>query len=161
MALPRNDLSPSYRAPRLCCLANGHALTGAYEAEVNSTNHFSADRFGAVIALGPDQWANAAFWSSELIVLVDIQLGLDSGASFTSLIQGFVDNVSINLVNRIVRLSGRDLTAALIEARTQEAFSNRTSSEIATIFANRHALTPCVVTTNTPVGDSTRVIMKV
>jgi phage protein D len=105
-----------------------------------------------VIALGPDRWANAGFWSSESNVLIDIQLGLDGGASFTSLIQGFVDNVSINPVNRVVRLSGRDLTAALVEARTQEAFSNRTSSEIATIFANRHELIPRVVITNTPVG---------
>ena len=147
-----NEPQSSYRAPRLRVLANGQILIGAYEADVNSSNHFSADRFSAVIALGPDQWANSDFWSSEADVLIDIQFGLDGGTSFTDLIQGYVDNVSIDPVNRVVHISGRDLAAALIEARTQEAFSNRTSSEIATIFANRHNLVPCVVTTTTPVG---------
>jgi phage protein D len=152
VALLLNEPPPSYRAPRLCLLANGQILTGAYEAEVASNNHFSADRFDAVIALGPDPWADACFWSSEPGVLIDIQLGLDGGASFTSLIQGFADKVSIDPVGGVVRVSGRDFTAALIGAQTQEAFSNRTSSEIATIFAQRHGLVPCVVPTSTPVG---------
>jgi phage protein D len=51
-----------------------------------------------------------------------------------------------------LRIEGRDLTAALIENRTQETFANRTSSEIATIFAQRHNLTPVVTSTTTPVG---------
>jgi phage protein D len=49
-------------------------------------------------------------------------------------------------------LEGRDLTAALIEARTQETFANRTSSEIATLLAGRHGLTSDVQATTTPVG---------
>ena len=47
-----NELLSSYRSPRLRVLANGQTLTCAFEAEVNSNNHFSADCFGAVIALG-------------------------------------------------------------------------------------------------------------
>ncbi len=147
-----NEPPSSYRVPRLRLLANGRALTGAYEAEVTSTNHFSADRFDAALALDADPWANARFWSSESDVLIDIQCSLDGEASFTSLIQGFVDRVSVEPVRGVVRISGRDFTAALIEAQTQEAFSNRTSSEIAVILALRHGLVPRVVTTSTPVG---------
>src|SRR6202050_653272 len=152
VALLLNEPRPLYRAPRLRLLANGQALTGAYEAEVTSNNHFSADRFDAVLALGADPWADACFWSSESNVLIDIQLGLDGGASFTSLIQGLVDSVSIDPISGVVRIGGRDFTAALIEAQTHEAFSNRTSSEIATIFARRHGLASSVVPTSTPVG---------
>jgi len=141
-----------YRVPRLCLLANGQPLAGAYEAEVISNNYYSADRFSGVVALGPDAWADAPFWSSEIDILIDVQLSLDGGASFTSLLQGLVDTVSIDPVEGVVRISGRDFTAALVEARTQEAFSNRTSSEIATVLAQRHGLVPCVVATSTPVG---------
>ena len=106
-ALLPNEPQSSYRAPRLRVLANGQILIGAYEADVNSSNHFSADRFSAVIALGPDQWANSDFWSSEADVLIDIQFGLDGGTSFTDLIQGYVDNVSIDPVNGVDTVSGK------------------------------------------------------
>lgn len=147
-----NESQPSYRVPRLRILANGQPLTGAYAAEVIANNYYSADRFSTVIALGPDPWADAPFWSSEVDILIDVQLSLDDRTSFTSLLQGMADTVSIDPVEGVVRLSGRDFTAALIEARTQEAFSNRTSSEIATILAKRHGLVPSVVATTTPVG---------
>jgi phage protein D len=52
----------------------------------------------------------------------------------------------------LVHLDGRDLTASLIEARTQETFANRTASEIATLLADRHNLSASVTPTTTPVG---------
>jgi phage protein D len=147
-----NEPPIAYRSPRLRLLINGQTLVGAYEVAVTSNNHFSADYFDAAVALGPDSWADAQFWSSESDILIDIQLALDGAASFTSLIQGFIDRVSVDPVGRVVRVNGRDFTAALIESQTPETFSNRTSSEIATIFAQRHGLVPSVVPTSTPVG---------
>ncbi len=152
MALLLNEPQLSHREPRLRLLVNGQELIGAYEAEITSTSHYGSDHFDAVLGLGPDPWADLGFWSSESDILIDVQLGLDGGASFTSVIQGFVDTVSIDSIGGIVHISGRDFTAAMIEAQTQEAFSNRTSSEIAAIFAQRHGLVPCVVPTSTPVG---------
>ncbi len=141
-----------WRAPRLRVLANGELLTGVAEAEVISNNHYAADRFAASIALGADPWTAASFWSSEPDILVDVQFSLDDGATFTSLVQGTVDSVVIDPVTGSVHLDGRDLTASLIEARTQETFANRTASEIASLLAERHNLTPCVSPTSTPVG---------
>ena len=66
------------------------------EAEVVSNNYFAADRFSASVALGIDQWAAASFWASEPDILLDVQFSLDGGASFTSLVQGAVDRVSID-----------------------------------------------------------------
>jgi phage protein D len=58
----------------------------------------------------------------------------------------------VDFLRGVVRIEGRDLTAALIETRTQETFVNRTSSEIAQILAERHGLTAQVTSTTTPVG---------
>jgi phage protein D len=131
-------------------LANGSPVAGVIEAEVLSNNHFAADRFGATLALDADP-ASASFWASAGDVSAEIRMSLD-GLAFVSLIQGAVDSIDIDLTYGQVRLEGRDLTAALIESRTQETFANRTSSEIARIMAERHALTPEVTDTKTPVG---------
>jgi hypothetical protein len=142
----------NWRAPRLRVLANGAVVSGAIEADVSSNNHYAADRFRASIALGPDPFATAEFWSSQTGIMLDVQFSLDAGASFVSLIQGLADTVSVDITSSLLCVEGRDLTAALIEARTQETFANRTSSEIATILAQRHDLTPVVASTSTPVG---------
>ena len=142
----------SWRAPRLRLLANGVPIQGAVEASVISNNHYAADRFMATVALGIDLWATAAFWASQTDILLDVQFSLDGGATFFSLVQGLVDSVAIDVLTGSLRIEGRDLTAALIENRTQETFANRTSSEIAVIFAQRHNLIPVVTATTTPVG---------
>lgn len=149
--LPNEALIP-WRSPRLRMLANGLALSGVINAEVYSNNHYAADRFSAAIALGADPWVGAASWAAASDILLDIQFSLDAGASFTSLIVGAVDSLSIDPVTAELRLDGRDLTAALIEARTQETFANRTASEVATLLAERHDLTPIVTETTTLVG---------
>ena len=147
-----NDPQSAWRAPRLKVIANGQIISGAMEAEVISNNYYAADRFRTSVALGIDPWAGASFWASEPDILMDVQFSLDGGASFVSLVQGVVDSVSIDPTLGLVRLDGRDLTSALIEARTQETFANRTSSEIASLLAQRHNLTPQVTSTTTPVG---------
>lgn len=152
MALLPNDWMTGWRAPRLRVIANGQVLNGAMEAEVISNNHYAADRFSASVALGIDPWADIAFWASESNILLEVQFSLDGGASFTSLIQGSVDAVSIDPALGLVHLDGRDLTTSLIETRTQETFANRTASEIATLLAGRHGLAAQVVPTTTPVG---------
>ena len=149
--LPSEALSP-WRSPRLRILANGAPLEGVIRAEVFANNHYAADRFSASIALGADPWVNAAAWAAEPDILLDVQFSLDAGASFKNLITGAVDSVSIDPVIGEVRLDGRDLTAPLIETRTQETFANRTASEIAILLAERHNLTPVVTNTTAPVG---------
>jgi phage protein D len=146
------SITSPWRAPRLRILANGTAIEGAVEAEVLSNNHYAADRFTAVVALGIDLWATAAYWASQTDILLDVQCSLDGGTTYTSLIQGLIDNVSIDVLTGTLRIQGRDMTASMIDNRTQETFANRTSSEIATIFAQRHNLTPVVTATTTPVG---------
>lgn len=150
--MPPSELADLYRRPRLQMMLNGQVLAGVYEAEINLNNHYGANTFGALIALGPDDWAGAEFWSSAINLQIDILLSVDGGVGFVSVIQGMVDIVSLNPIEKEVHVHGRDLTALLIESRSQETFANRTASEIATIFADRHGLTPVVTPTTTPVG---------
>ncbi len=148
----RSDVGSVWTAPRLRLLANGQEIAGPVEAEVLSNNHYAADRFSAVIAAGADPFIGVGFWAAEPDIILEVQFSIDAGESFVSLIQGAIDNVAIDPANGLVHLDGRDLTAALIEARTQETFANRTASEIATLLAARHNLSASVTATSTPVG---------
>ena len=136
----------SVRAPRLDVLLNGIALAGVIDAEVSSIGHYAADRFRLRVALS----ANAASIWAQTSIAIELRFSL--GSSWVSLVQGNVDRLDVDPIRHEVELEGRDLTASLIEARTQEAFVNQTSSEIATLLAGRHGLTANVTTTTTPVG---------
>jgi phage protein D len=149
--LPNDALIP-WRSPRLRLIANGATLPGIISAEVFSNNHNAADRFSAVVSIGGISLSSAASWAAETDIMLDVQFSLDGGATFKSLIIGTVDSIAIDPAAGIVRLDGRDLTGSLIETRTQETFTNRTSSEVAVLLASRHNLNPVVTATTSPVG---------
>ena len=134
------------RVPQLDVLLNGASLIGAISADVSSNSHYAADRFHVQIALE----AGASSLWTQPDMLVEVRMGLDG--SWSSLVTGAVDRLEIDPVRGLVDVEGRDLTAGLIEARTQETFANRTSSEIAMLLAQRHGLSANVSATSTPVG---------
>jgi phage protein D len=151
-ALPLSNATSAYASPRLLITANGQIVPGVLAAEVVSNNYYAADRFNASIALGADPEMSAAYWSNESNIQVDIQFSVDNGMSYSSLLYGAVDCVSIELTSGLVHVTGRDLTASLIAARTQETFANHTASEIAALLAERHNLIPQISQTTTIVG---------
>lgn len=136
----------SVRHPTLAVLAAGNLLAGVETAEIVANSHLGADRFRVALALDANP---VALWAAGAIP-IEIRIGLDN--AWASLLQGNVDHLEIDPLRGTVTLEGRDLTAALIAARTQETFENRTASEIATILAGRHGLAADVTPTSTPVG---------
>lgn len=136
------------RQPRLRVLANGAEQPSAISAEIISNNHYAADRFHVVLQTTPN---DAALWSETDTALLEVQITLD-GQSFASIIQGEVDQLRFNPATGRLSLEGRDLTARLIEARTQETFANQSASDIANVLAARHNLSADVEPTTTPVG---------
>ncbi|MBV9756809.1 MAG: hypothetical protein JO047_07125 [Alphaproteobacteria bacterium] len=146
-------LLPSVRYPRLQVLANGAPLTGVRDAEVSANSHYGASRFSLTIALGADPLWTAAYWSAQSSVILDVQVAFmpasapANSATWVSLILGAADTIEIELPQQLVRVHGRDLTAALLTARTQETFANQTSSEIVATIAARHNLTAAVTPT--------------
>ena len=151
-ALPPSEAlsGAAVRAPQLTVLANGAPLAGVFEAEVISNNHFAADRFRVSAALHADPLAGLTVIDTDSITIdVRVALGLFDGAG---LVQGEVDTIEVDPINGVLHLEGRDLSAALIEARTQETFANNTASEIAQKLAARHGLAADVQATTTPAG---------
>jgi phage protein D len=138
----------SARAPRLRLLVNGVVAAGAVEAEIRASGHYAADRFRVAVALG----AAPAPWADGDQIDVGLALSLDSGVSWTPMIEGLADRVELDPVGGMLWLDGRDRTALLIEARTEESFANRTASEIAEALAARHGLAADVQATTTLVG---------
>jgi len=151
MPVPGAALSYSEaRSPGVLALLDGAPVLGTIEAHVTSTGCHAADRFELCVATSADPLMGAVFWGDIAGVQIDLQFNV--GFGFVSLIQGYVDSVVIDPLAGTARVAGRDLSAGLIEARTQETFANHTSSEIATILAGRHGLGAQVQATTTPVG---------
>ena len=136
----------SLRVPSLTVLADGAPLPNVIEADITDNAHFAAARFRLRLATDP---ATAASLLQPGAIL-DIQLTL--GGPPVSLVQGEADTISIDVINRTVEIDGRDLTARLLDARTQETFANQTASEIAQTLAARHGLAANVTSTTTLAG---------
>jgi phage protein D len=140
------------RHPRLQVLADGIPLEGAYEARVESNNYYRPDRFSLRLVRGeriinlPDSLTlpeSATF---------TISVRLDRHSDLVTLLVGQGDTSTCDYVSRGIRIDGRDLSAPLQDTPSSDAFSNKTSSEIATILAARHNLIPLVSATDTLVG---------
>jgi phage protein D len=138
--------SNNVRSPALAVFINGSLVGGVLDVEIASNAYQSANRYRVRASLTASGYA---IWSSDPMQ-IEIRLGLDG--AWTSMILGSVDRVAVDPALNEVLAEGRDLTAGLIEARTQESFENQTSSDIATILAARHGLVPVVTPTSALVG---------
>lgn len=138
------------RYPRLRIQANGMVMAGAFEAEVANNCHYAADRFQLRLALSADPARGSIWWADQDAIFIDVAVSI--GNDYVNLVHGRVDSIEIDSQNDAVRVTGRDLSADLIEARAQGTFANQTSSDIATVLAGRHQLSADVEATSTPVG---------
>ncbi len=134
------------RSPVLSAMLDGSLLPGLMEADISNNAHFGAARFRLRLAM--DAHTASALFHPGLVL--DVQVGVNGPP--ISLIQGEVDSFAIDVVDGSVSLEGRDLTARLLDARTQETFSNQTASEIAETLAARHGLASNVTATMTLAG---------
>lgn len=128
------DLRGETRVPRLRVLADGVEVPGVIAASVDANNHLAADRFRVVLAAGAGGLAAVDAVGARL----DVQVAL--GGVWTSLVVGEADSVGYDPLQGVIEVDGRDLSAMLIDARVDETFANRTSSEIVEVLAGRHGL---------------------
>jgi phage protein D len=151
---------PNARQPRGAVKLNGEVIPGWVSWEVDNNAYRSADTFRVVFVISMlPATRDAAWFAAQSSMMVEILAGFPADpAHFTpseldSLLYGQTDEVLFDPVKGTIELSGRDLTAALIDTKTSEHFANQTASQIATVLAKRHGLTPVVTATKSKAGD--------
>lgn len=147
-----NDPTPtsSLRQPRVKLLANGTEVFGATSVEIISTNYYQASRFNLQAAANANP-TTARWWDVDPPLLINVEFATD-GQNFQSVFQGEAEKIQWTPTSGDLTADGRDLTARLIETKTQAAYQNKTASEIATILAQEHGLTANVDPTTTLAG---------
>ena len=116
--------------------------------------HFAADTWRAEFASTAMGAFGASYWGASEYDRVELYAWLDDGGALARfpMITGQVDEAEYDPTNRKLTLSGRDLSAALIDARTSEKFQNKKAHEIAQALALRHGLDSNVTPTATLAG---------
>ena len=142
----------SVRVPGVGLRVAGKTLPGVVGAEVVSNNHYQADTWRAEVALNAPGGHDLDWWGDDARVgeLYAVRMGLDGDRR--TMIVGEADKLDVDVAAGTVALTGRDLTSRFIDHKMQEAFQNKTASEVATILAQRRGLTPKVTATTTPVS---------
>ncbi|MFZ0271002.1 MAG: hypothetical protein WAL34_04045 [Acidobacteriaceae bacterium] len=140
------------RKPAFSVLLNGSLALPAYEAEITNNAHFSADTFRVCCALSAmPAGFDRSYWADSAGDQVQVSIGVQANNP-VPFILGQVDNAEIDLVRQVLTLTGRDLSAQLIDTKTTDKFQNLTSSQIAAIIAERHGLNTNIQQTKTVVG---------
>lgn len=133
---------------------------------VVSNSHFQCDTFSfTMAAFEADGGFDLAFWGglpagaqAELSIGF-LQEGDDVRAvpsQLQQLIFGQIDDVSVDLGQGVVTLSGRDLTALLIDNKVAKLYANQTASQIVTDLAGQVGLSTDITATKTPLGQYSR-----
>ena len=142
------------RTPRPFVSINGVRLPvqSVISMEVTNASHFTADTYRVELAVGglPDAYG-PSYWGESQDDRLSLGISLN-GETPMPLIVGQVDDVDWDLTGRVITLTGRDLSAGLIDTKSAEKFQNRTASEIAQSLAIRHGLDSSVQATGTRAG---------
>ena len=142
--------------PNWVMKVNGDTIARVESVRVSSNNYYRADEWSAeLIPDGEAKWTLDKWFpqnDTSTPPMVEIGGGDNLMGDYTTWIIGRADKRSWNPLTGVLSVSGRDRTAELIEAKTFENFKNKTSSDIATILAGRHGMTPVVTTTTTAVS---------
>ena len=142
------------RSPRPYVLLNGEKLPvqAVKSVEVTNASHFTADTYRLELAVGGLPAAyGPAYWAESQNDLVSIGVSM-AGEVPDPLIVGQVDDIDWSPFGTTITISGRDLSAGLIDSKTAEKFQNRTASQIAEVLAERQGLTASVEKTSTLAG---------
>ena len=138
------------RRPRARFLIDGQELTGLLEVEIEHNGYQDADRFDASFVLSdlPKSFG-FPYWAKTDDARVEILMGVSEPRK---VLVAEVDDVSIDPISNSLHLSGRDLSARLIETVTENKNPNLKSSKLAEKFAAEHGLKVVAPASETLVG---------
>lgn len=147
------------RRPRGAIKVNGDELAGWLYLETEENEFSAPDTFRATFAMaGLPADRAAAYWAAVKEAEVEFFMGKPADAAnytpedLVSVFLGKVDDVDLDWTERTITISGRDLTAPMIDTKTSEKFVNLTSSAIVAKIAAKHGLEFDGETTTTKAG---------
>jgi phage protein D len=153
-----------FRRPRAFLTINGRKLA-VTKMTTNSTSHFTPDSWTAECSLyqQPQGFTLKDWDTFDPSTLVNINYGLLANSqnanefpkSSTNVLTGQIDDIVLDLTEGTVSLTGRDLTARLVDNKTANRWPNLTSSQVVTLICQmpQFNLTPQVTATTTPIGE--------
>lgn len=147
------------RQPRGVIKVNDEVMSGWIEWEVDNNTFYQADTFRAVFAVSllPEN-RGADWWALQTEISVEVLSGFPadaenySAAELNSKIYGYADEVVFNPVTRTIEVTGRDMTARLIDKITTKKWQRLSASTIAQQIAADSGLKYIGVTTTGEVG---------
>ena len=129
------------RTPRAFVVVNGTAIT-PMSVDVSMSKTHKSDTFhceipfGALPAgMGEDFWSTA----NDISVQVQVETGALDGP--VQIFDGKVDQVQHEFDTRVLKVQGRDKTAALIDKTSTEKFTNQQPDQIVQTICGRHGIT--------------------
>jgi phage protein D len=148
------------RQPRGAVKINGAEVTGWVSFDTDANEFASPDTFKVVFAIsGLPAAYNAAWWASQTAdIMVELFAGFPadpghfSAAELTSIFYGRADDLDFDYDDLTLHVTGRDLTAALVDNKSSEKYRNQTSSQIAASLAGKHGLATAITATTTKAG---------
>lgn len=139
---------PAGRRPRGIVKIDGKAVPGWIEFTVTNNSYAEADTFEVTYAASALPKSNGADWfmGQAADLFVEIFAGLPSdpdspnASELTSLIYGRVDDIEFDPVRTVVKLTGRDLTGAFIDAKLITQYVNQGVISIIQSLADSHQI---------------------
>jgi phage protein D len=150
-------ITPSARHITGRCLLNGTEVPFV-SFDVDSNSFRGASTFNLTLAVSalPKGMGLLTWWANQTTITVQIFATITTiaGKDEKQLIVGNIDNWHFSPAKFEITADGRDFVGQLIDAKSAgESFKNYTSSEIASMLATRHGLTPVVTATKGLYGE--------
>ena len=139
--------------PRYRVTMNGTILEGVVQVSAMPPIAFQVGKFRIVKAFVPDDAFPASWWAATAnkTMLISIEMAVD-GVTFHPMITGNVDSHKYDAIGNTITAVGRDLAAGMLDTRIVTTYRNKTSSEIAAMFAAEHSLKTNITPTPNFVG---------
>lgn len=138
--------------PGLRITVDDVAIFGAISVAIEQASYFRASRFCVTFALGSLPLMNISWYASLDAQIISIEFS-NAAFGYTNMMTGQIDNVLIDCVASTATLSGRDLSAWMIDTEISESFVNQTASEIVASIAAKHNLKADISPTTGAVGQ--------
>lgn len=131
---------------------NDVRIYGAISVIVEQASYFRASRFCVKFAVGDAPLMNIASYALLSAQTITIELA-DTAFGYANMLTGQIDNVVIDCIAGTATLSGRDLSAWMIDSEISESFVNQTASEVVASIAAKHNLNTDIIPTVGAVGQ--------